>query len=63
MPRKQKGGAESPSLGNHVDIGYGAVVIGDVFIPDDIVIGANAVVNKTFGSGKTLVGVPAHVVG
>lgn len=53
----------SPQLGNHVDIGYGAVLIGDVQIADDCVIGANALVNKSFTeSGSTIVGVPARKI-
>lgn len=52
-----------PVLGNNVDIGYGAVVIGDIKIADNIKIGANAVVNRSFlEPGCTIVGVPAKVV-
>ena len=52
-----------PHLGNNVDIGYGAVLIGDITIADDIKIGANAVVNKSFTEpGVTIAGVPAKVV-
>lgn len=54
---------EVPHLGNNVDIGYGAVLIGDITIADDIKIGANAVVNKSFTEpGVTIAGVPAKVV-
>lgn len=54
---------EVPRLGNNVDIGYGAVLIGDITIADDIKIGANAVVNKSFTEpGVTIAGVPAKVV-
>ena len=52
-----------PRLGNRVDVGYGAVIIGDVEIADDVKIGANAVVNKSIlETGCTVVGVPAKVV-
>lgn len=52
-----------PRLGNNVDIGYGAVIIGDVEIADDIKIGANAIVNRSFKEpGCTIVGNPAKVV-
>lgn len=52
-----------PTIGNNVDIGYGAVIIGGVTIADDIKIGANAVVNKSFiEPGCTLAGIPAKVV-
>lgn len=49
-----------PKIGNNVDIGFGAVLIGDIEIADDIKIGANAVVNKSFlEKGITIAGVPA----
>ena len=49
-----------PRIGNNVDIGFGAVLIGDIEIADDIKIGANAVVNKSFlEKGITIAGVPA----
>ncbi len=52
-----------PKIGNNVDIGYGAIIIGNVKIADNIVIGANAVVNKSFlESGCTIAGVPARIV-
>lgn len=54
---------ECPVLGNNVDIGYGAVLIGNIKIADNIKIGANAVVNKSFlEEGCTIAGVPARVV-
>lgn len=52
-----------PTLGNGVDIGYGAVIIGDIFIADGVKIGANAVVNKSVKeAGCTVAGVPAKIV-
>ena len=52
-----------PKLGNHVDIGYGAVIIGGIEIADDVKIGANAVVNKSvLVPGCTVAGVPAKIV-
>ena len=52
-----------PKIGDNVDIGFGAVVIGDIQIADGIKIGANAVVNKTFNEpGITIAGVPAKRV-
>lgn len=54
---------ECPVIGDNVDIGFGAVVIGDIKIADNIKIGANAVVNKSFTEpGITIVGVPAKRV-
>lgn len=52
-----------PRIGNNVDIGYGAVLIGDITIADNVTIGANAVVNKSIlEEGCTVVGIPSHVV-
>ena len=50
-----------PRIGNNVDIGYGAVIIGDVEIADGVVIGANAVVNKSvLIPGSVVAAVPAE---
>ncbi|MDG4514102.1 hypothetical protein NOL04_04370 [Streptococcus suis] len=52
---------ECPNIGDNVDIGVGAKIIGGVTIADNIKIGANAVVTKSFyEKGITLVGVPAR---
>jgi len=52
-----------PVLGKRVDIGIGARVLGDIYIADDIVIGANAVVTKSFYEpGITIAGIPARKV-
>lgn len=49
-----------PILGNNIFIGPGAKIFGRIVIADNIKIGANAVVNKSFyNAGATLVGVPA----
>lgn len=53
-----------PCLGRHVDVGFGACIIGKVEIADDCVIGAGAVVTKSFPiPGTVIAGVPARVIG
>lgn len=53
----------APVLGDNVDIGVGAVIIGDIFIASGSKIGANALVNKSFyEENSVIVGVPAHKV-
>jgi serine O-acetyltransferase len=52
-----------PVIGNNVYIGPGAKIFGDIFIADDIAIGANAVVNKTFDERAiTIAGIPAKKI-
>jgi len=49
-----------PIIGDNLDLGFGACVIGGVTLGDDIVVGANAVVVKScLDNFVTLVGVPA----
>ena len=53
-----------PKIGNNVDIGYGETVIGDITIADNIIIGANSLVNKSFEEeGIIIAGVPARKIG
>ena len=55
--------ASYQQIGDDVDIGFGAVIIGGVKIPNNCKIGANAVVITSFyEEGLTLVGNPAHAV-
>lgn len=52
-----------PKLGNNVDVGYGAIIIGDITVADGVKIGANAVVNRSVTEpGCTVAGVPAKIV-
>jgi serine O-acetyltransferase len=52
----------SPTIGDRVRIGAGAIVIGPISIGDDAVIGAGAVVVKDVPSGVVVGGVPARVI-
>lgn len=52
----------APRIGNRVDIGAGAKILGDVCIGDDAIIGANAVVVKDVPAGATAVGSPARII-
>ena len=53
----------APVIGNHVDIGVGARILGDIYIADHVKIGANAVVTKScYEEGATLVGIPAQIL-
>ena len=57
-----KGGA--PTVGENAFIGPGARLVGDVTLGDFVVVGANAVVTRSFDEdGIVLGGVPATVIG
>ncbi len=51
----------APVIGNRVDIGAGAKILGPVRIGDDVAIGANAVVITDVPSNSIAVGVPAKI--
>ena len=53
---------DAPTLGNRVNVGAGAKVLGAITVGDGAQIGANAVVVKSVPAGATAVGVPARVI-
>lgn len=59
---KRTGQRGAPRIGNRVDIGAGAKILGDISIGDDAVIGANAVVLKDVPRGAFAVGIPARII-
>lgn len=52
----------APRIGDNVDIGVGAKVLGDINIGDNVKIGANAVVITDIPDNSIAVGVPARIV-
>lgn len=52
----------SPRIGDRVDVGAGAIIIGDITIGNDAVIGAGAVVTKDVPEGAVVVGNPARII-
>lgn len=53
-----------PTIGNNVYIGPGVKIFGNIYIADGCVIGANAVVNKSFVNPNVVIaGVPAVEMG
>lgn len=53
----------APQIGDNVWIGPGAKLYGGITIGDNIMIGANSVVNKSFPhSCITIAGVPARII-
>ncbi|RKZ41661.1 MAG: serine acetyltransferase [Gammaproteobacteria bacterium] len=59
---KHTGVRGSPTIGNRVDIGAGAKLLGPIHIGDDVAIGANAVVIKDIPSHSIAVGIPARII-
>lgn len=51
----------APVIGNNVDIGAGAKILGAITIGDNVLIGANAVVITDVPSNSIAVGVPAKI--
>jgi serine O-acetyltransferase len=58
---KEKG-KRHPTIGNHVVIGTGAKVLGNIRIGDHVKIGAGSVVVHAVPDDSTVVGVPGRVV-
>ncbi|ENM5784867.1 serine acetyltransferase [Vibrio metoecus] len=52
----------SPRLGNNIYVGPGACIIGDIYVGNNVVIGANCVVSKTIPDNAVVVGNPARIV-
>jgi serine O-acetyltransferase len=53
---------EAPVLGDRVNVGAGAKILGQVHLGDGVNIGANAVVLKDVPAGETAVGIPAKIL-
>lgn len=52
-----------PIIGNNVDIGWGAVVLGDITIGNNCIIGANSTVINSFPENTIIAGNPARKIG
>lgn len=59
---KFQGGYGGAVIGDNVDIGTGAKIIGQISIGNNSIIGANAVVTKSFPSNSVIAGVPAKLL-
>ncbi len=58
---KEKG-KRHPTLGNNIVVGVGAKILGNIYIGDNVKIGANSVVLESVPPDSTVVGVPGRVV-
>src|SRR5580704_1768186 len=59
---KNTGHSGSPIIGDRVDIGAGAKILGPIRIGNDVAIGANAVVLTDVPANSIAVGVPARII-
>jgi len=50
-----------PKLGDNIFIGVGAKLIGSITIEDNCIIGAMTLVNKSFPSNSTIIGIPGRL--
>lgn len=55
-------GKRHPTLGNHVVVGAGAKVLGNIYVGDYAKIGAGSVVVKGVPEHSTVIGIPGRVV-
>jgi serine O-acetyltransferase len=59
---KNTGQSGSPVIGDRVDIGAGAKILGPIRIGNDVAIGANAVVLTDVPADSIAVGIPARII-
>ncbi|MEO8128594.1 MAG: serine acetyltransferase [Bryobacteraceae bacterium] len=59
---RRKGVRGAPVIGNRVDIGAGAKILGAIRIGDDVAIGANSVVLTDVPPNSIAVGAPARIL-
>lgn len=52
----------APVIGDNVYIGPGVKIFGPITIGNNVVIGANAVVNRSFPDNVVIAGVPAKII-
>lgn len=60
--QSESGTNKKPIIGNNVSICAGAIIIGDISIGDNSIVGAGAVVTKSVPSNCIVVGNPAYIL-
>jgi serine O-acetyltransferase len=58
--KKEQG--KLPTLGNRVRVGAGCVILGDITIGDNVIIGSNSVVTKSIPCNTIVAGNPAKII-
>ena len=59
---RRVGVSGSPEIGNRVDVGAGAKILGSIRVGDDSAIGANAVVLEDVPPNSIAIGIPARII-
>lgn len=54
--------SEAPTIGDRVEIGPGACIVGGIHVGDDCYVGPNTVLADSLPAGKAVLGVPARAV-
>jgi serine O-acetyltransferase len=54
--------SHAPTIGNRVEIGPGACIVGGIHVGDDCFVGPNTVLADSLPPGTTVLGVPARIV-
>lgn len=52
-----------PTVGDHVTIGAGSILLGPIQVGNDVTIGAGSVVTESLPPGKNVAGIPARILG
>jgi len=60
LPRRNE--TKVPRIGNHVEIGPGACIVGGIRVGDGSYIGPNTVVNRDLPENSTVLGIPMRFV-
>ena len=60
--RGKENSLKVPHIGNNVFIGVGSVLIGDITLGDNVTVGAQTLVNKSFDSNSIIVGIPGRLL-
>ena len=60
--KKREDGTSKPILGNNISIGAGACILGPVNVGNNVIIGANSVVNRDVPENVIVSGIPAKVI-
>jgi serine O-acetyltransferase len=58
----RRGSKKAPIIGNRVEVGPGACIVGEIEVGDDCYIGPNTVLAQSIPAGTTVLGVPARTV-